>query len=381
MSETTRQKKKKHHLLRLIVILLVILLLFLIGSVFYFTRGKAALKQADYKGITIERYPLPRRNTSKERETLPASDFLQQTQTIDTLMKAIKADSSLSFDVRRIKVDSLEQLLGELKDRAVFTVQTICGDHDNSEDVQQYTVRMGIPKDFVLRMAKPVGLLRWNNDFGDAFHGAGDNEGNVKGLRWASGCLIGDNYFITAGHCLKPMVNGYTTPIRGRLALESKELAKYMNVVFNYETDNATGKLRRDTMSFPVEDLVEFEHGDCDYAVLKLGKNKGQDAGVKFGHLSIDPYPIADQASLCVIQHPNGSEKRVDVGPLKFSDRTFLYYDHIDTEAGASGSPVISYPNGYIEGIHIIGGCTPTKGSNQAVKIQSIMLYSQVLHP
>jgi V8-like Glu-specific endopeptidase len=373
--------KKRHARARLFMLTGLVLFLASVAVLFLIVKNPKQLQGLDYKGIIINRHPLPfKKRAFTDTGTVSATDYLLKTKEFDSLIKTTEQDTVVATEIRREKVYHIEEQMGELDRKAFATIQSICGDIDHSEEIEKYVARMGIPKDFVLRVGRSVGMLRWNSDFGNAFHGEGDNEGDVKGVNWASGCLIGDSYFITAGHCFEPMVNEYVTPIKGHLALESKDLAKLMNVVFNYETDASTGLIRKDTMSFPVLELVEYRHGGRDYSIVRLGKNNGQDPGKLFGYLKADPQESTNtQQTVCLIQYPLGEAKRVDVGPLRYSDQTFLYYDHIDTRGGASGSPVISYPYGYIEGIHIIGGCTSTKGSNQAVRIQSIRIYSQIL--
>ncbi len=335
-----------------------------------------------YMKMNIHRYPLPLKKESEAKHNfITPLEYVDEKKSLDSLVKTVEQDTALSAGTKREKIFNFQKAMGELNKDAFITIQkTVCGDFDHAEEIEKYVPRMGIPKDFIQKVGRSVGMLRWNNDFGTMFHGEGDNEGDVKGRNWGSGCLIGDDYFLTAGHVFEPMVNEFTTPIKAGLAVESADLAKLMNVVFNYEVDSISGQVRKDTMSFPVLQLIEYRHGGRDYAIVRLGKNGDVLPGRKFGHLVPDPQddPTNGEA-LCIIQHPMGMPKRVDIGPLKYFDQFSLFYDHIDTEGGASGSPVVGYPSAHLKGVHILGGCTKVNGSNEAVKIQSIKLYSQVL--
>ncbi|MBN9383486.1 MAG: trypsin-like peptidase domain-containing protein [Chitinophagaceae bacterium] len=333
--------------------------------------------------VRIDRYPLPIKNIdSLKGINLNAADYLKAVSGYDSMIDVVEKDTTIPLLARRRKVYDLKSLLGRLKDHAYISkMETICGDVDHMVDIATYNGERGVPRDFVLNTGRSVGMIRWNNDFRGDFGGAGSDEGDVRGVHWGSGSLIGDDLFLTAGHCFFPMVNGWKTPVKNGRALSSKEVARYMNVIFNYQLDPATHGISGDTMSFPIVALVEYD-SSLDYAIVRLGTgHDGQLAGNLFGKLKVVDSSYQNRTdTLCIIQHPQGKPKKVDSGPLYYFDDAHLFYNHIDTEGGSSGAPVINYSSGLIEGIHVEGGCSRTSGSNEAVRIQLIEKKSKILN-
>ncbi|MBA3314906.1 MAG: trypsin-like peptidase domain-containing protein [Planctomycetaceae bacterium] len=125
--------------------------------------------------------------------------------------------------------------------------------------------------------------------------------------------------------------------------------------------------------SFPVLELVEYRLGNLDFAVARLGPNAAGDLpGAAFGRLVVAVEDIADEeAMLCIIQHPNGSPKKVEAGPMQSNVGGQISYDSLDTQGGSSGSPIVSL-TGEIVGVHTNGGCTAFSGFNFGVAVMAI---------
>ena len=60
-------------------------------------------------------------------------------------------------------------------------------------------------------------------------------------------------------------------------------------------------------------------------------------------------------AILCIIQHPNRKEKKVEAGHLLDIRDGRIAYNDIGTIGGSSGAPILDGSNGEIVGVHIKG--------------------------
>lgn len=263
---------------------------------------------------------------------------------------------------------------------SLLAAETICGNTDESQDVELYDGSLGVSVEFVHSFSPPVGQLQWLDDLKDRFKGPKDSPGNVSGVRWGSGCLIESDLFITAGHCFDQTGGGWERPKRNGTLISEEEIATLMKVNFNFQLNSETKKLR-DEDSYPVIGLHEFRLGTLDYAIVQLGKNeKGEIPGKKFGRLMVAPVDlIATGTMLCVIQHPNGKPKMIEAGPLISNVNGKISYDSIDTLGGSSGSAVLNAGTGEIVGIHTNGGCSAFSGANFGVAIGAIRKFSSIL--
>jgi len=349
--------------------------------------GNTAAQQKSiisYKNVEIKRHPLPfnHKKSDFEARYLSASDYVDSLQILKSLLTKLMLDTTGPIDLKRKKIYDLNGIIGELKERAYyFKSLTLCGRVDNSVDVETYVMKNGIPVSFMTEKSRPVGLIRWNTDLQKYFQGANDNPGEVNGRPWGSGCLVGEDTFITAGHCFDPLVEGRKTPVKNGIILKGEEFASYMNVIFNYQKAGMGESIRNDSMSFPIIKLLEYRENGLDYAIIKLGKSRtGQTAGKVFGSLKMVAKNYENNNdTLMIIQHPDGEPKRVDCGPLFFSESDYLFYNNIDTKSISSGSPIINYSTGLLEGIHVEGDCSESGGTNQGVKLQSILKISKVI--
>ena len=91
---------------------------------------------------------------------------------------------------------------------------------------------------------QPVGCLTWN-DVSTLY----SQPGNISNQPYGSGTLIGNDLFLTAGHC--------------------------------FDSDNDPSGNPRTVQSFDVVDLVEYRLGGLDYAIVQLDRNPGIIFGVQ----------------------------------------------------------------------------------------------------
>jgi hypothetical protein len=254
--------------------------------------------------------------------------------------------------------------------------ETICGQVDDTQDVEFYDGTLGVTIDFVMAHERPVGQLQWLNDLAERFAGVGEAPGDVSGARWGSGCLFRDDLFLTAGHCFDQFGGGWQRPSRDGQTIVPREIATLMQVNFNYQIDGQTRE-RRAGESFPVVELLEFRGGGLDYAIARVGPNgDGVLPGQIYGTLPLALQDlITPQAMLCMIQHPAGKPKMIEAGPLLANVGNRLSYDSMDTLGGSSGSAILSL-QGEVVGVHTNGGCNVFSGANFGVAIGSIRAVS-----
>jgi V8-like Glu-specific endopeptidase len=271
----------------------------------------------------------------------------------------------------------LELLEAEI---SLFAAESICGTTDDTQDVELYDGSLGVSIDFVRHFSPPVGQLQWLDNLKTVFKAASESAGNVSGVRWGSGALIGPDLFITAGHCFDRSGGGWVRPRRNGVTIAEHEIATLMRVNFNFQIDGATNQLRVED-SYPVVRLLEYRQGQLDYAIVQLGKNTaGEVPGEKYGTLVVSLNDLkTEQAMLCVIQHPNGRPKQVEAGPLFGNAGGQISYESIDTLGGSSGSAILNAETGEVVGVHTNGGCTAFSGANHGVAIGAIRQSSSIL--
>ena len=269
-------------------------------------------------------------------------------------------------------------------------LQYLCYDlmskKDDPQNVETYDGTLGVTREFVIDYQRPVGQLQWV-DFAGKFNLDGEDSGSVSGQRWASGALISDDLFLTAGHCFKQQPPGWMVPQRNGQPISPHEMAPLMCVCFDFQIDGATGKTRPE-VCFPVLELLEYfpsaENPDpaFDYAIVRLGRSdeSGMLPGRVYGKLNVAKVDLTTRnASLCIIQHPNRKEKKVEAGHLLDIRNGRIAYNDIGTFGGSSGAPILDGSTGEIVGVHIKGGSMPIGGFNSGTAIGAIRAKSKVL--
>lgn len=343
----------------------------------------------DINKINLRRKPLPYPPLA---DTVFKIDSLILQSTIDSLFMVrdslqshlmLVSTEGINSELKDKKIKTLEKLF-DLNTDIIVNLQmkeSLCHTNDDSQPVELYAGNLGVSKAFVEKISRSVGQLQWKYNFGSGFNNPNDNEGNVKGVRWCTGTLIGKDTFITAGHCFDREGNGWKMPSRNGQTISSNEIAQLMKVNFNYQIDKITGKLRSDTIDYPVIELKENQNGDFDYAIIILGKDKdGNYPGEKFGIVEIAKSVPSLNDMTAIIQHPLGNPKVIEAGGIYSIKFNLLNYDDIDTRGGSSGAAVISFSENKIIGIHVLGGCDNVRdGSNHATPIYLIKPYSPII--
>ena len=250
-------------------------------------------------------------------------------------------------------------------------LESQCGVTDDSQPVEQYDGTLGVTRAFVDAHQPMVGQLQWNNDLAAIY----TNPGNVAGVRWCTGALIGDNLFLTAGHCLDRTADGWQLPrVNGSNdVISSQEIATRMHVNFNFQVDPNGNQ--RPEQAFAVTQLIEHRLGNLDFAVLRLQGDPHLSFGT--GAVAVADAAVADP--IAIIGHPAGQPKRIEAGPVTAFSGDRITYNDIDTLGGNSGSAIWLSPAGTIVGVHTNGGCTTTGGANSGVRIGSILPASPTL--
>jgi V8-like Glu-specific endopeptidase len=271
----------------------------------------------------------------------------------------------------------LELLEAEVSLRAS---ETICGLSDDSQDVELYDGTLGVSVQFVKHFSGPVGQLQWVDNLSQIFSGPNDSPGNVQGVRWGSGSLIGPDLFLSAGHCFERNGGAWIRPTRNGVTIDEAEIATLMKVNFNFQINAATNELRKED-SYPVVRLLEFKQGQLDYALVQVGQNaKGEVPGKKYGTLVVAGQDLTQPGSmLCVIQHPNMQPKKIEAGAMLSNSGGRISYDDIDTLGGSSGSSVLNGNTGEVVGVHTNGGCKDYGGANFGVSVGAIRKFSSIL--
>ena len=82
--------------------------------------------------------------------------------------------------------------------------------------------------------------------------------------------------------------------------------------------------------------------------------------------------------ALTMIQHARGEPKVVADGRLARRDSQRVHYSEIDTLVGSSGAGVLN-ARGQLAGIHTVGECSDTGGTNGGWTAASIVEASSVL--
>lgn len=251
-------------------------------------------------------------------------------------------------------------------------LETICGVADDSQPVEQYDGSLGVTQAFVRAHQSPVAQVQWNDDLAATY----TNPGNVSGVRWGSGTMVGPDLFLTCGHLFDADPNGWVIPRQNGTssAITPQQAARSMHLNFDFQVDQ--NGVQRAEVSYPITQLIEFRLGGLDMALCRIGGSPGRVHGwTEFA--TTNP---AEGDMLAIIGHPAGRPKRIEAGPATTVEPAVLRYNDIDTLGGNSGSGILHAATGRLVGVHTNGGCNVARtGSNSGVAIAALVAASPTL--
>ncbi|RBL89343.1 trypsin-like serine peptidase [Chitinophaga flava] len=334
---------------------------------------------------------IPQEYQNMNIAALPVKQLLRQRLILRDSIVSIQFDTLFPPDIKMQFTRELKSAYDIVNLKLLlYKRYTQCKQQAPNQPVEFYDGSLGVPKALVQERMGQVGQLQWLERF-SGFDPRTDKVGKMQGLRWGSGCMIAKDLYLTAAHCVSSHQPNWEMPMKKNRPLPPAELCKLMRVQFNYEYDqrfplnvNGEGRIRSDTCSYPILELVEYgpnEAGGYDYAILRLGK--GADSswpGIKFGVIPLcSNSELIENDPIFIIQHPDGMPKVIGGGTVNFLDETTINYSNINTNEGSSGSPVISCKSKKLTGIHFNGDCTGRIAANQAVRIDVIRQTSKCL--
>ena len=185
--------------------------------------------------------------------------------------------------------------------------ESICGVADDSQQVELYDGTLGVTAAFVNDHQLPVAQVQWNDNLAAVF----TNPGNVSGVRWGSGTMIGPDLFLTCGHLFDTDINGWTVPRQNGTAnaISPQQAATNMHLNFEYQVD-ASNVLRAE-QSFPITQLIEYRLGGLDMALCRIGGSPGS----RYGWSEFATTNAAVGDMLAIIGHPLGPAQADRGGP------------------------------------------------------------------
>ena len=170
-----------------------------------------------------------------------------------------------------------------------------------------------------------------------------------------SGFLVGDQYLVTAGHCIESMsdCSSYTWAFGFSNDKEEKSIHNIDKKDLYTCTQIVSRSLDRSTMD--------------DYALVKLDRKVTDRAPLTFRKSG----KIKNKGDIVVIGHPSGLPTKIADGAIVRENKNKYYFQAtLDTFGGNSGSAVFDMKTGMVEGILVRGetdyestgkGCTLPK--------------------
>jgi V8-like Glu-specific endopeptidase len=189
-------------------------------------------------------------------------------------------------------------------------------------------------------------------------------DGTVE-KRFCSGVNIGNNYFLTAGHCLGDVCYSIT----------DKRAVNY-RVSFNYQLPicPSTGN---SAIQENIYSLTVVEHGTCngiDYAVFKLDPA----AEKYFGHANLTTHVPTIGTPVAISHHPDGAPKKLSIGSVTSTESKTGEIQHsAHTWWGSSGSPVADPITHKVHAIHVQG--TADQKFHAALSVRAIAEKSTIV--
>ena len=155
-----------------------------------------------------------------------------------------------------------------------------------------------------------------------------------------SGFLVGDQYLVTAGHCITSM----------------DDCGRY-SWVFNFS--NKTEEKKEHIVSqsdvYTCTEIIarKLDRGSQDdFALVKLDRKVEGRTPLKFRTSG----KVADKTNIVVIGHPSGLPSKISDGAIVRSNSNKVFFQaNLDTFGGNSGSAVFDSKTGIVEGILVRG--------------------------
>lgn len=155
-----------------------------------------------------------------------------------------------------------------------------------------------------------------------------------------SGFLVGDQYLVTAGHCIESI----------------NDCSRY-SWVFDYanETSEKTNHIVSKSAVYTCTQIISRaldRATDNDFALVKLDRKVEGRSPLKFRTSG----KIADKNALVVIGHPSGLPSKIaDGANVRSNSNKYYFQATLDTFGGNSGSAVFDTKTGVVEGILVRG--------------------------
>jgi hypothetical protein len=155
-----------------------------------------------------------------------------------------------------------------------------------------------------------------------------------------SGFLVGEQYLLTAGHCI-----------------QTKRDCENYSWVFDYANTNEEKKSHviAKTEIYKCVEITERSldnKTDNDFSLVKLDRPVTNRLPLTFRNKG----KIADDARLVVIGHPSGLPLKIaDDANVRSNKNKFFFQTNLDTFGGNSGSAVFDAKTGMVEGILVRG--------------------------
>lgn len=163
---------------------------------------------------------------------------------------------------------------------------------------------------------------------------------NQRTAAMCSGFLVGDQYLLTAGHCI-----------------QSQSDCNSNNWVFDYNVKSqgqADYKVSKSNV-YKCSQIIsrKLERGNQDdYALIKLDRVVEGVTPLKFRRAG----KVADKSRLIMIGHPSGLPTKVEAGGSIRNNSNSVYFQATtDSYGGNSGSAVFNYDTNEVEGILVRG--------------------------
>jgi V8-like Glu-specific endopeptidase len=155
-----------------------------------------------------------------------------------------------------------------------------------------------------------------------------------------SGFLVGDQYLVTAGHCIQTKADCKNNNWVFDYNVKSKDQADYV-----VSQSNVYG------CSEIISQKLERSSQD-DFALIKLDRPVVGIQPLKFRTAG----KITDKARLIMIGHPSGLPTKIEAGGSVRNNKNSVYFQATtDSYGGNSGSAVFNFDTGEVEGILVRG--------------------------